>query len=65
MIYHITAAHEWDTQKHEPVFVPRGYHQEGFVHCCTREQLAGVRVRYFGGETDLVMTWMKRSSMVN
>ena len=28
---------------------------EGFIHCCTEEQLAGVLERYFEGRSDLVL----------
>jgi uncharacterized protein (DUF952 family) len=55
MIYHITTAHDWESQKNQPEFLPADYHREGFIHCCDESQLEGVRERYFKGKTGLVL----------
>jgi uncharacterized protein (DUF952 family) len=55
MIYHVTTGKEWDTQKEAPDFVAASLRNEGFIHCSTREQVAGVVDRYFRDAGDLVL----------
>ncbi len=55
MIYHITSTLDWESQEGKPDFIPADYHKEGFIHCCTDAQLAGVRERYSKGKTGLVL----------
>lgn len=55
MIYHITSALDWESQKSNPEFLPVDYHKEGFIHCCQEAQLDGVMERYFKGKTGLVL----------
>lgn len=55
MIYHITTVQDWELQKDEENFLPPDFHREGFIHCCTEHQLAGVLDRYFKGKTGLVL----------
>jgi uncharacterized protein (DUF952 family) len=63
MIYHITTASNWDSQKVEPDYVPLDYLREGFVHCCTAEQLVSVRERYFKGTSGLVLLHIDESKL--
>lgn len=58
MIHHITIAQDWEAQKNEPEFIPADYHREGFIHCCTPEQLSGVIARYFKGQKGLVLLYL-------
>jgi uncharacterized protein (DUF952 family) len=55
MIYHLTTVLDWESQKEEPDFTPVDFHKEGFIHCCTEAQLAGVIERYFKGKPGLVL----------
>ncbi|HCW06874.1 MAG TPA: DUF952 domain-containing protein [Cytophagales bacterium] len=55
MIYHITSVQDWQLQTNALEFIPSDYHKEGFVHCCTSEQLDGVIERYFKGVSGLVL----------
>jgi uncharacterized protein (DUF952 family) len=55
MIYHIATALDWESQRHNTDYVPTDYNREGFIHCCSQEQLAGVMERYFNGKTGLVL----------
>jgi len=55
VIYHITTAQDWESKRDEPGFIPVDYHKEGFIHCCSDTQLAGVLERYFNSKTGLVL----------
>ena len=55
MILHVTERTDWLSQKHSETFSPADLQREGFVHCCTKEQLPGVLERYFKGRKDLVL----------
>ncbi|GHN01236.1 hypothetical protein WSM22_27250 [Cytophagales bacterium WSM2-2] len=63
MIYHITTSQDWESQKDKPDFLPADYHKEGFIHCCTSEQLAGVMERYFKGKTGLALLHLDESKL--
>lgn len=63
MIYHITTSLDWESKKNEPGFIPADYHKEGFIHCCTEQQLAGVLERYFKGTTGLVLLQLDHSKL--
>ena len=53
MIYHITQAEHWRAADEAGVYRPPGFAADGFIHCCTAEQIAEVANRYFRGEADL------------
>jgi uncharacterized protein (DUF952 family) len=55
MIYHVVPAHEWNEQRNAHYFAPAAFAHEGFIHCCTQEQLSGVLERYYKGQTDLLL----------
>jgi len=55
MIFHITSRNDWFSQKGKSTFSPADFNREGFVHCCTQEQIAGVLERYFSNQKDLVL----------
>ena len=55
VIYHIMAAAEWDTASRHPFYSPAAFAADGFIHCCTAEQLEYVRERHFHGKQDLVI----------
>lgn len=52
-LFHVTTLSGWDPTAalHEPP----GFASEGFVHLCTRAQVAGVLERYYAGVPDLVL----------
>lgn len=54
VIYHLTTVEEWEDAQDLGVYQPPSLHREGFVHCCTEEQLAGVQERLFKGQENLV-----------
>lgn len=63
MIYHVTTLQDWELQKGKSEFIPSDYHREGFIHCCTTSQLAGVLERYFKGKTGLVLLHLNESKL--
>ncbi|HTH56581.1 MAG TPA: DUF952 domain-containing protein [Cyclobacteriaceae bacterium] len=63
MIYHIATRQDWVEREQENDFVPSDYHREGFVHCCTASQLAGVKERYFKGKTGLVILYLEEEKL--
>ncbi len=46
-ILHVTTLREWESAKIRGAYESNGFAQEGFLHCCTSVQLAGVLERYF------------------
>jgi uncharacterized protein (DUF952 family) len=54
IIYHITTSAEWQQAKANGFYKAASLKTEGFIHCSTQQQVAGVRERYFQGKTNLV-----------
>ncbi len=52
MIHHLATNADWALNTDEG-YVPAGYEAEGFIHCSSPEQLAGVVERYYQGRSDL------------
>ncbi len=63
MIYHITTSKDWESQMEKDTFIPADFHKEGFIHCCTAEQLPGVQERYFKGKNGLVLLLLDESKL--
>ena len=53
-IYHITTAAAWDKAQVEGAYTADSLAIEGFIHCSTADQVAGVLDRYYKGQTGLV-----------
>lgn len=54
VIYHLTTADEWDDAQDKGSYEPPSFQREGFIHCCTEEQLEDVKKRGFQGQENLV-----------
>jgi uncharacterized protein (DUF952 family) len=54
IIYHVTTAHEWTAAHEKGYYSASSLKTEGFIHCSTAEQVAGVLERYFAGKKNLV-----------
>ncbi len=63
MIYHVVKAHEWNEQEAADYFAPSSFNQEGFIHCCTQLQLAGVLERYYKGQTELLLLTINEKAL--
>lgn len=55
MILHVAHRKAWAAARPLGLYEGDSLGAEGFIHCCTGEQLAGVLQRYFEGATDLVL----------
>lgn len=55
MIYHITTAAQWTAFEAADHYVADSLASEGFIHCSTDQQVAGVLDRYYTGQTGLVL----------
>ena len=53
-IHHLASREDWERRTSES-YEPAGLAVEGFIHLCTREQLAGVVERYYQGRDDLIL----------
>jgi uncharacterized protein (DUF952 family) len=54
MIFHILQTAEWEHERSNSIYTPATFEQEGFIHLCDEEQIAGVVERYFPEPADLV-----------
>lgn len=54
-ILHVAHAAEWRAAAEGAAYAPATLAVEGFVHCCTAEQLDYVLDAHFRGEADLVL----------
>lgn len=63
MIYHLTTQAEWTAQALAAAFLPPDYSREGFIHCCTTDQLQGVLDRYFKGVPDILVLHLDESKL--
>ncbi len=53
MIYHIVPQSDWLAQADAPAYEAASLHTEGFIHCSTADQVAGVLSRYYQNVPDL------------
>jgi uncharacterized protein (DUF952 family) len=63
MIFHITRRIDWLAHGKEKAFVAADFKREGFIHCCTKEQIAGVIERYFKNQSDLLLLHMDENKL--
>ncbi|HKE75011.1 MAG TPA: DUF952 domain-containing protein [Acidimicrobiales bacterium] len=54
-LLHITTPGAWAAAREAGEVVPGSLATEGFVHCSTRDQLAGTLARHFAGAGDLLV----------
>ncbi|HUP13129.1 MAG TPA: DUF952 domain-containing protein, partial [Niastella sp.] len=54
VIYHITSQPQWEAALKIGSYTAPSLQTEGFIHCCRKEQTAGVIDRYFRGKSGLV-----------
>ena len=54
IIYHITTESEWKEAGEKGYYETASLKNEGFIHCCQEEQIAGVLQRYFAGRQNLL-----------
>lgn len=54
VIYHLTTLQEWEDAQDKGSYEPPSYEREGFIHCATESQVAGVMKRLFPHHENLV-----------
>lgn len=54
IIFHITTEAQWKEATEKGYFETSSLRDEGFIHCCTEEQIEGVLDRYFEGMQKLL-----------
>ena len=55
MIYRITDAKDWAAAQASGYFASADLTTEGFIHCCTAQQIAAVANRYYQGREGLLL----------
>jgi len=55
MIFHIAVRAEWDAAARGGVYIPPSLAAEGFIHCSTRDQVAGTANLFYRGQSDLLL----------
>lgn len=61
MIYHVTTKIAWQEAKQKGSYEHISLENEGFIHNCSRAQLAGVLDRYYKGRNDLLLLHIDES----
>jgi uncharacterized protein (DUF952 family) len=59
-IFHITSRAEAEEARRTGVYVPAGFHRDGFIHCSYARQLTRVANANFHGRSDLVLLEINR-----
>lgn len=54
MIYHIVEKESWIEQQESKHYIHPSLETEGFIHCSTASQVAGVLERYYADAKDLL-----------
>ena len=54
IIFHITTEGEWNEAGEKGFYETTSLKEEGFIHCCQEEQVAGILQRYFEGKQNLL-----------
>jgi uncharacterized protein (DUF952 family) len=63
MIFHLATPAEWADAQAQGAVRPPSLQSEGFVHCSTREQLAGTIARHFAGVDELVLLRLREEGL--
>ncbi len=64
VIYHITTNETWAKAKTLGFYKDPSLAVEGFIHCSTEQQVAGVLERYFSGKTNLVRLAIDTTTLI-
>ena len=64
-IYHITTAASWEKAQTTGAYITDSLSTEGFIHCSTQDQVAGVLDRYYKGQTNLVKLTIEKSKVTS
>jgi uncharacterized protein (DUF952 family) len=62
-IYHITTKKEWAEAQVSGQYTSATLETEGFIHCSTENQVAGVLERYYKGQTGLLKLKIEKAKV--
>lgn len=62
-IYHVTTKQQWAEAQEKGQFDSDTLATEGFIHCSTEPQVAGVLERYYHGQTGLIKLKIEKSKV--
>ncbi|MDE3254158.1 MAG: DUF952 domain-containing protein [Bacteroidota bacterium] len=62
-IYHITTRQQWTEALEKGHYDSDTLESEGFIHCSTEPQVAGVLERYYQGKSNLVKLRINKSKI--
>jgi uncharacterized protein (DUF952 family) len=63
MIYRIAETQDWEAAQASGYFASADLAAEGFIHCCTAQQIAAVANRYYQGQEALVLLEIDETQM--
>ncbi len=64
-IYHITSAAAWEKAQTDGAYTADSLATQGFIHCSTQDQVAGVLDRYYKGQNNLVKLTIEKSKITS
>lgn len=62
-IYHITTQEQWEKAQELGAYEADSLATEGFIHCSTEDQVAGVLDRYYKGRSGLIKLTIERAKI--
>ncbi len=62
-IYHVTTSEKWAEAQSKGQYEADSLATEGFIHCSTEDQVAGVLERYYQGQTGLVKLKIEKAKV--
>ncbi|WP_439505886.1 DUF952 domain-containing protein [Sediminibacterium sp.] len=63
LIYHITTQAKWEEALNKGFYEADTLAVEGFMHCSTADQVAGVLERYYQGQIGLIQLTIKKDKV--
>lgn len=64
-LLHVAIEAEFEARLSEPAHAPDAMRDEGFIHCCRAEQLAGVLERYYCNRNDLLLLTLDEAAVAD
>lgn len=53
-IYHLTTRNDWEEARTKGKHTAPSLEEEGFIHCCTEEQMPEIFSRYYQNKSDII-----------
>lgn len=65
MIYHIVLPTHWEKFEGKETYFSETFDTEGFIHCSTAEQVAGVLERYYKGADKVLKLHIDETKLIS